>query len=99
MAPDPSFHNESVEGARGGSYLFCTGSAWFWGTYQNQTGTNHKLNGVAGRASRGAFGNNGAASIAEITDGTSNTVLVGEAKVQFNDNNCDPNRLREYNFH
>lgn len=40
---------------------------------------------------RGAFGNNGSARIADILDGTSNSVLVGESvKVKYDTNNWTP---------
>jgi prepilin-type N-terminal cleavage/methylation domain-containing protein/prepilin-type processing-associated H-X9-DG protein len=56
--------------ARRSNYLFSTGatedrSAPYWYTVTN---------------TRGAFGNDGAATFADIMDGTSNTIAVGESK-------------------
>lgn len=50
----------------GNNYDTRTAANWLWETEPATT--------------RGAFGNNGAASMASITDGTSNTIAIGESK-------------------
>lgn len=57
-------------GARRTSYLFNTGAY----TDYDPTWDNQRTN-----IRQGAFGNNGAARMSELTDGTANTALVGEA--------------------
>jgi prepilin-type processing-associated H-X9-DG protein len=55
--------------ARRSNYLFSTGATTDYNAdYQ-----------TIGVTSRGAFGNNGAAAIARIPDGTSNTIAIGES--------------------
>lgn len=56
--------------ARRISYLFATGQFTDW---------DHPWQETAGDIRRGAFGNNGAARLRDITDGSSNTILVGES--------------------
>lgn len=53
-----------------GSYLFATGV--FVDYHANYTAYNYDVR-------QGAFGNNGAANFAKMTDGPSNTILVGES--------------------
>lgn len=58
------------------NYLFSTGntedrSAWY--TYYNSNSYRYNI------SQQGVFGNNGAAKVAMITDGASNTVAIGEA--------------------
>lgn len=55
---------------RRSNYLFSTGTTT---DYNNAYST-------ISSASKGAFGNNGAASIATMQDGTSNTIAIGESK-------------------
>jgi prepilin-type N-terminal cleavage/methylation domain-containing protein/prepilin-type processing-associated H-X9-DG protein len=55
---------------RRSNYLFSTGA---------YTDYNHDWD-QTGRYARGAFGNNGAASLSNMHDGTSNTLLIGESK-------------------
>lgn len=55
------------------SYLVCTG--YFVDYHADYSAYRSNYN----RSRTGAFGNNGAARIADITDGTSNSSLVGEA--------------------
>jgi prepilin-type N-terminal cleavage/methylation domain-containing protein/prepilin-type processing-associated H-X9-DG protein len=61
------------DNAQYGNYLFATGVFTDydanWSVYANDI-------------RRGAFGNNGAAKIATITDGTSNTIAIGESATQ-----------------
>lgn len=64
------------------NYLFATGwttdyNAWYT-AYNNSAST--MFNGKTGVQYQGMFGNNGAATIPMITDGTSNVIAVGEAK-------------------
>jgi prepilin-type N-terminal cleavage/methylation domain-containing protein len=55
---------------RRSNYLFSTGTSTdYSANYSNLT-----------TANRGAFGHNGSASIANMTDGTSNTIAIGESK-------------------
>jgi prepilin-type N-terminal cleavage/methylation domain-containing protein/prepilin-type processing-associated H-X9-DG protein len=63
-------HFYSRQDQRYSSYLFCTGV--FVDYHANYTAYGNDVR-------QGAFGNNGAASIADITDGASNTFLVGES--------------------
>ncbi len=67
-ANDPNFYNRTVN-TRRTSYLFCTGVF-----------TDYNAPWAAYRADfrQGAFGNDGAAKIRDMTDGTSNCALVGE---------------------
>jgi prepilin-type N-terminal cleavage/methylation domain-containing protein len=53
------------------NYLFAAGQMTdYWAPWGNYAGYIH----------RGAFGNDGAAKIADIKDGTSNTIAIGESK-------------------
>jgi len=54
---------------RRSNYLFSTGAYTDYDADWQNTGSQY----------RGAFGNNGAAAIARITDGTSNTIAIGES--------------------
>jgi len=53
------------------SYLFASG---------NFTDYNASFGAYAGNTTRGMFGNDGSAKIADITDGTSVTIAIGESK-------------------
>jgi len=59
---------EMVSAARS-NYLFSTGAYTDYDANWSTTGSQYK----------GAFGNNGAASIASMLDGTSNTIAIGES--------------------
>ncbi len=60
----------SMRNARRASYLFCTGVFTDYDQpYQN----------LSSDIRRGAFGNDGAAKMADIRDGTSNSTMLGEA--------------------
>lgn len=61
---------EANEVARS-SYLFASG---------NFTDYNASFGAYPGNTTRGAFGNDGSAKIADITDGTSATIALGESK-------------------
>uniref|UniRef100_A0A7C4QHD2 DUF1559 domain-containing protein n=1 Tax=Schlesneria paludicola TaxID=360056 RepID=A0A7C4QHD2_9PLAN len=73
----PAFY--SSDGARRSNYFFSTGvhedrtASWGNSVYAAYSPTNT-------RTHRGAFGNDGAARIGDITDGSSNTIIVGESK-------------------
>jgi len=60
----------SRNGARRTSYLFATGVFTDWDSTWRETGNDIR---------RGMFGNNGAARIADLRDGSSNTIAVGES--------------------
>ncbi|MCZ2340527.1 MAG: DUF1559 domain-containing protein [Bacteroidales bacterium] len=62
------------------NYLFNAGS----------TNDYNAAYGTIAVASQGAFGNDGAANIATMTDGTSNTVAIGESKQQHTSNDYGP---------
>jgi prepilin-type N-terminal cleavage/methylation domain-containing protein/prepilin-type processing-associated H-X9-DG protein len=68
----PSNFYES-DGFQRGSYLFSTGA---YNDYSNDWGT------ASNDYRRGVFGNNGAANIGRIRDGTSNTWAIGESGTQ-----------------
>ncbi len=67
-AGNPADFYEMVS-ARRSNYLFSTGAY----TDYNADWANTSI------AARGVFGNNGAASISNMTDGTSNTIAIGES--------------------
>jgi len=69
-APPGDFYERLAPGIARSNYLFNTGSTT---DYNNEYST-------IGAASRGVFGNNGAASLQTITDGTSNTLAIGESR-------------------
>ena len=60
----------SRRNARRTSYLFATGGATDW---------DHPWSLLSGDIRRGAFGNNGAAKMRDMTDGSSNTIAIGES--------------------
>jgi prepilin-type N-terminal cleavage/methylation domain-containing protein/prepilin-type processing-associated H-X9-DG protein len=62
-----------MDAAQRGNYMFATGS---------MTDYNLDYDFYASDIRRGAFGNNGAAKIGAIPDGTSNTIAVGESTTQ-----------------
>ncbi|MBN9118758.1 MAG: DUF1559 domain-containing protein [Planctomycetes bacterium] len=65
---------------RRSNYLFSTGTTTdYSGNYANETAAN-----------KGAFGHNGAASIATMQDGTSNTIAIGESRQLHTDSAYGP---------
>jgi prepilin-type N-terminal cleavage/methylation domain-containing protein/prepilin-type processing-associated H-X9-DG protein len=62
-----------MDAAQRGNYMFATGS---------MTDYNYDYEAYSSDIRRGAFGNNGAAKLAAIPDGTSNTIAVGESTTQ-----------------
>jgi len=80
-APNTPLNFYSANGVERSNYLFATGwttdySLWYT-AYNNSTST--LLGGQTGVPYQGMFGNNGAATISQITDGTSNAIAVGES--------------------
>jgi prepilin-type N-terminal cleavage/methylation domain-containing protein/prepilin-type processing-associated H-X9-DG protein len=69
-APDSQDYYEANNVARS-NYLFATGA---YTDYDGRYGS------AAGGTERGAFGNDGAARFADIKDGTSNSIAVGESR-------------------
>jgi hypothetical protein len=69
-APGTASNYYSLNKARRTSYLFNTGS---------MTDYSERFEYYNGDIRQGAFGNNGAATFAHITDGTSNSIAIGEA--------------------
>jgi prepilin-type processing-associated H-X9-DG protein len=63
-----------------GNYLFNTGYYTDYDRDYDQTGAQY----------RGAFGNNGAASLASMQDGTSNTIAIGESRQEKNSSSYGP---------
>jgi len=82
---DPTNFYEANSVARS-NYLFATGNftdyndkySLYYGRYLNPSATSPP--GTTSYSDVGAFGNDGAATLALITDGTSNTIAVGESK-------------------
>src|SRR5690606_12179183 len=91
-APEPELTSSATanayqrRNARRGTYLFATG--WYedrshpYGRYSGSTVALSRPGDPSSTFNanvQGVFGNNGAAKIADIKDGTSNTVMIGEA--------------------
>jgi prepilin-type processing-associated H-X9-DG protein len=74
-SPSTQAYFYSADSVRRGNYLFSTG---------NYTDYNVGWSASTTDIHQGAFGNDNAASIADIKDGASNTILVGEATQQRN---------------
>src|SRR5262249_47789007 len=62
------------------NYLFSTGYYTDYDRDWNQTGAQY----------RGAFGNNGAANLNSMPDGTSNTIAIGESRQEKNSSSYGP---------
>ncbi|MDA1164197.1 MAG: DUF1559 domain-containing protein [Planctomycetota bacterium] len=71
-------HARTNYGLNAGSHSNGWGCNAYWSVRYNETGS--LPNGATGVPARGPFGFNGAARFADIKDGTSNVILVGERR-------------------
>ncbi len=67
----------AANNVRRSNYLFSTGE---YTDYSGPYGSTSGVMGSGGIDAQGAFGNDGAARMADFKDGSSNTILVGECK-------------------